>query len=146
MLQKMAHFCAFQERARFDVRQKLKKLPVSSTDQEYILERLEAEGFIDENRYAAAFVNDKFRLNKWGPQKIAHALKLKQVDPGAIEDALQQISQEELETVAASLAAKKIDSLDAGLPPLEKNLKAARFLLQRGFEPAIVRRVIDSAI
>ncbi len=139
----MAHFCAFQERARFDVLQKLKKLPISSADQEHIVNLLVAEGFIDEDRYAIAFANDKFRLNRWGPVKIFHALKQKQVEAAAIENALQQISKEELEGAARALAATKMNSLGQ-LAPLEKNQKVGRFLLQRGFEPEMVWRVISS--
>lgn len=135
----MARFCAFRERAKSEVIQKLRNLPLSVQDREYVVDRLVAEGFLDEVRYAAAFVNDKFRLNKWGPVKIYHALKARQVDAGAIEQALSKLDSTSVEELALELARQK----KALLPEITaQNEKIARFLLQRGFQPEMAWNVI----
>lgn len=141
VLQKMAHFCAFQERALTDVLQKLTKFSLPSEEQRYIVHWLSSEGFLDEKRYVSAFINDKFRLNKWGPVKIAHALKAKQVSAEAIDEGLQQISRETLEETLLELASKKVETLQD--QPLAKKQKLVNYLLQKGFEPDMIWRVVN---
>lgn len=137
VFQKMAHFCAFQERALTDVLQKLKKFSLPSEEQQYIVHRLSSEGFLDENRYVSAFINDKFRLNRWGPVKIAHALKAKQVSSQAIAEGLLQIKREALEETLLELATKKVEALQ-NQPPLAKKQKLVNYLLQKGFDPDMI--------
>ena len=142
VLQKMAHFCAFQERALIDVLQKLKKFSLPSEDQQYIVHRLRSEGFLDEKRYVSAFINDKFRLNRWGPVKIAHALKAKQVSAEAIDEGLRQIKREALEETLLELATKKADTLQQQTA-LQKKQKLVSYLLQKGFEPDMIWSVVN---
>ena len=142
VLQKMAHFCAFQERAFTDVLQKLKKFSLPSEEQQYIVNGLRSEGFLDEKRYVSAFVNDKFRLNKWGPVKIAHALNAKHISAEAIDEGLRQIDREILEETLLELARKKVEALQHHAS-LEKKQKLVNYLLQRGFEPDMVWSVVN---
>lgn len=139
----MARFCSFQERTSQDVLAKLKKFSLSINDQDYILGRLISEGFIDEKRYVSAFVNDKFRLNKWGPVKISHVLKLKQISQEAIEEGFNEIAPEAWEETILELASKK-GALLQHLPVVDRNQKLGRFLLQRGFTPEMVWKVVNT--
>lgn len=68
---------------------------VPENQEEKIISSLQAEKFIDEARYAAAFARDKLRYNKWGKIKIAYHLKMKSILPDIINEALQQIDEEE---------------------------------------------------
>ena len=76
---KLSAYCSSAERCRADVEEKLRKAEASEEEKENILERLVAEGFIDERRYAKAFAADKFRFSKWGKRKIEFALRAKRV-------------------------------------------------------------------
>ena len=95
LLRKAASYCSIAEHCIEDVNNKLQKWNVPAEWHEPIIDRLIADGFIDENRYAKAFVVDKFRLNKWGKTKIALALKLKGVSKEDISEALELIDEGE---------------------------------------------------
>lgn len=139
----MAHYCSAQERAISDVKVKLSRATVSENDIDYIISALQREGFLDETRYAKAFVHDKFQLNGWGRIKIRHLLRMKQVDAEAIEEALHQIDEESYQSLVLALASKKLrESKFTTLQ--DRNNKIARFLLQRGFEPDLVWKAVQS--
>ena len=142
-LTKMAHYCSMQERAISEVVLKLRSASLSADDVDHIIERLKKEGFLDEFRYAQAFVNDKFKLNSWGKIKIGYALRMKQVDSEAIEEALGQIGNDDYQNLLASLAAKKMKEVKS-TSSQDSNNKVARFLLQRGFEPDLVWKTIQA--
>lgn len=142
-LTKMAHYCSLQERAISEVVLKLRSASLSADDVDHIIERLKKEGFLDEFRYAKAFVNDKFKLNSWGKIKIGYALRMKQVDSEAIEEALGQIGNDDYQNLLASLAAKKMKEVKS-TSSQDSNNKVARFLLQRGFEPDLVWKTIQA--
>lgn len=142
-LTKMAHYCSMQERAISEVVLKLRSASLSADDVDHIIERLKKEGFLDEFRYAKAFVNDKFKLNGWGRVKIAYALRMKQVDSEAIEEALGQIGDEDYQNLLSILVSKKMKEVKS-TSPQDRNNKVARFLLQRGFEPDWVWNAIQS--
>ena len=142
-LSKMAHYCSMQERAVYDVLLKLPSASLSEDDKDYIIEKLKKEGFLDEERFARAFANDKFKLNHWGRIKIGYSLRMKQVDGAAIEEGLRQIDEHDYQNLLFSLASKKHKETKSSSQQ-EDNNKVARFLLQRGFEPDLIWKVIQS--
>ena len=75
VLYKLAAYCSSAERCVQDVEKKLQKADLSQEDNQQILHRLQQEKFVDDRRYAFAFVNDKIRFNQWGRIKIAYELK-----------------------------------------------------------------------
>ena len=142
-LTKMAHYCSMQERAISEVVLKLRSASLSAGDVDYIIERLKKEGFLDEFRYAKAFVNDKFKLNSWGKIKIGYALRMKHVDSEAVEEALRQIGDEDYQNLLIFLVSKKMKEVKS-TSSQDRNNKVARFLLQRGFEPDWVWKAIQA--
>ena len=91
ILQKMEHYCAYQERSEQEVRSKLSTFKISETHKKQILAELKLLGFIDETRFARAFTLGKFRINKWGKNKIRFALRQKGVSDSIIEKSLTEI-------------------------------------------------------
>jgi regulatory protein len=77
-LGRMQALCSRSEKCKADIRMKLGRNGIPEKDIVEILDKLQEEGFIDEQRYAGAFVRDKFRLQGWGPVKIANMLKNKE--------------------------------------------------------------------
>ncbi len=142
-LSKMAHYCSRQERAISEVLLKLRNAPLSQEDNSYIIAFLQKEGFLNETRYACAFCNDKFKLNHWGRIKINYALKMKQVSHDAIAEGMQQIDDESYLNLIETLAKKKATDTNSN-HLADRNNKIARFLLQRGFEPDLVWKAINS--
>ena len=86
---KIRQFCAFQERSHQEVKMKLSGYGISWTDANLLLSKLIEENFLNEERFAAAFVGGKFRIKQWGRKKIEMELKKRQVSSYSISKALR---------------------------------------------------------
>ena len=135
-------FCAYQERAQQEVRDKLYEYGMSKDQVEEILSDLISENFLNEERFAMQFAGGHFRIKGWGKVKINHALKQKRVSAYNIKKALQSIDLDAYEKTLESLATKKWNSLK-GERGLSKMAKTQAFLYQRGFEPQLIRPVLQ---
>ena len=102
-LSALAALCSRGEQAESDLREKLRKWEVSPADADRIIQRLKEENFLSDERYARAFVRDKFRFNGWGRIKIAHALRQKHIDSQWIEQALADTPTVTIQTFANNL-------------------------------------------
>ncbi len=141
LLHKAASFCSLQERCKFDVKEKLQKLDASEEQITKILNRLIDEKFINEERYALAYVKDKFRFNKWGKIKIQMGLKEKKIHSEIIYTALDSIDDDEYFRTAKELIQSKSNGLKYK-NEFDRKGKLARYLLQKGFESSIVFKII----
>ena len=135
-------FCAYQERAQQEVRDKLYEYGMSKDQVEEILSDLISENFLNEERFAMQFAGGHFRIKGWGKVKINHALKQKRVSAYNIKKALQSIHLDAYEKTLESLATKKWNSLK-GERGLSKMAKTQAFLYQRGFEPQLIQPVLQ---
>jgi len=137
--------CSHKELCREDIRKKLALWGVIDEDIEKITGILLKEKFIDETRYASAFVRDKFKYNKWGKVKIASHLKSKRIPSEIISLALDSIDHDQyvrflqglLEVHKRSVKAKNQMDLKA---------KLLRFALSKGFESSLVYDVINEIV
>ena len=135
-------FCAYQERAQQEVRDKLYEYGMSKDQVEEILSDLISENFLNEERFAMQFAGGHFRIKGWGKIKINHALKQKRVSAYNIKKALQSINLDAYEKTLESLATKKWNSLK-GERGLSKMAKTQAFLYQRGFEPQLIQPILQ---
>ena len=140
-LQKLRHYCAYQERCHSEVKEKLYSLGVDKKDLDGIIATLIEEGCLDEERFAIAFAGGKFRIKQWGRVKIKYELKQKQVSSYSINKALKQINEKEYIDVLKKLAEDKFASLKNEQSFLRKK-KTIDYLLQKGFEGELVRMVV----
>ncbi len=140
-LQKLRHFCGYQERCHSEARSKLYQLEVARKHHDTIIASLLEEGYLDEERFAIAFAGGKFRINQWGKQKIKHALKLKKVSEYSINKGLRKISNEKYLSALKKLAVTKYLSLGEN----DRVLRIKRtmdYLVQKGFETELVNDVL----
>jgi regulatory protein len=135
-------FCAYQERAQQEVRDKLYEYGMSKDEVEEILSNLISENFLNEERFAVQFAGGHFRIKGWGKVKINHALKQKRVSAYNIKKALQSIDLDAYEKTLEALANKKWNSLK-GERGLSKMAKTQAFLYQRGFEPQLIQPILQ---
>ena len=135
-------FCAYQERAQQEVRDKLYEYGMSKDEVEEILSNLISENFLNEARFAVQFAGGHFRIKGWGKLKINHALKQKRVSAYNIKKALQSIDLDAYEKTLEALANKKWNSLK-GERGLSKMAKTQAFLYQRGFEPQLIQPILQ---
>ena len=140
-LQKLKHYCAYQERCHSEVKEKLFNLGVWKKDHDEIISTLIEENYLNEERFAIAFAGGKWRVKQWGRVKIKYELKQKQVSEYCIKKALQQISQEEYLAVLKKLADEKYASLKAEQYLVRKK-KTMDYLLNKGFEMDLVRGLV----
>lgn len=138
--QKLSALCAMSEQCCHDVQQKLKRWEVAEDMAERIVAKLVKEKFIDEERYARAFVRDKFRYNHWGRVKIEHELKLKRIASRHIEQGLEELKEEDNLETLRQLIEKKRPSVK-GKNEYEIKVKLIRFALGRGFEMDDIMKV-----
>jgi len=141
-LQKLKQYCAYQERSHYEVQQKLWDLGVRRAEHDEIISILIEEDYLNEERFAKAFAGGKFRMKEWGRKKIYYVLKEKQVSEYSMKKAMKEIDDEEYKNVLKELAEKKHDSLK-GEQYLVRKKKTMDYLLQKGYEPDLVTRVVN---
>lgn len=142
-LQKLRHYCSYQERCHAEVKEKLYSFGLFKQVEEECLSQLIEEDYLNEERFAIQFAGGKFRIKHWGRQKIKHELKLKRVSEYCIDKALQELNDEQYTHTLNRLASKKWSSIKGqGITQFEKSQKTTLFLMQRGYEPELIRKAI----
>ena len=130
--EKLTSFCAYQERCKSDVLEKLYKLKVPKDDFDEYLTKLNDQNFLNEERFVKAFISAHSK-KKWGKTKIRSALSGKRIDGGLIKKYLDLIEEGDYDEQRKVLLQKKWMSIRTGSPKEKKN-KLIRFLLSKGFE------------
>ena len=110
-LERLENLCARSEQCEYEVRQKLARWQVSADDADKIVDSLIERRFVDNERYAASFVRDKYRFSRWGRIKIAMALRQKRIDRHTIEQALDEIDEDEYTDILRHLIKAKAASI-----------------------------------
>lgn len=145
VLYKLAAKCSVSEQCLSDVESKLAKYDLTEEEKTRILRHLVEEKYVDDGRYAEAYVRDKYRFNKWGRMKIAQGLRMKGIDRETIETAMEVIDEQEYMSILRDLLKAKRKSTK-GKSEYEINGKLARFAIGRGFEYAAIRQCLGSDI
>lgn len=138
----LAAVCAQAEHCEQEMRDKMKRWGMDIEAQNRVIERLTNERYIDNDRYARAFVKDKVRYNKWGRRKVQQALWMKRIDEDIQQRVLDEIDDEEYLKVLVPLLKQKRKSIKAA-NDYELNQKLVRFALGRGFDYGIIRQCLD---
>ena len=134
---KLESYCAYQERCHKEVVNKLKELNMIPEAIDVIVVHLIEHKFLDETRYAQSFTRGKFRIKKWGKQRIERELKQKQISAYNIKKGLAEINDEDYYTTFDELAFKK-NELIRETNRYKKRKKLADYLLYRGWESHLV--------
>ncbi len=152
-LQRISMQCARREYCLSEVREKLYRWEIEKSEAEKIVLQLEREEFVDENRYARAFVHDKFNYDRWGRTKIKAALMQKRISDSDIRDALSQIQSEAYMEMLTAILQQKLRSLqrnaseecgnDAEEMDYDTRQRLMRFAVSRGFEPELIFRALE---
>ena len=141
--QKIAKYCAYQERCHQEVRDKLYGFGLHKEDVEQIIYELIQHDFINEERFAKAFVRGKFNYKKWGRNRIKMELQRRKISAYCIKKGLNEIDGKMYEQCLTDLLDKKISSLK-NLKEYQRNYKAAQFVIGKGYESDLVWSLIKS--
>jgi regulatory protein len=145
VLSRLQRLCSRAEKCVADVRRKLSDWEVTPGEAAKIIAQLQAGGFVDERRYAKAFVHDKITLSLWGVLKIRKALKDKKIDDEIIREALGSIDKLTQEQTLAYLLSHKNECLNS-ISPADRKIKLLRFVMGRGFEYEMALRAVDELL
>ena len=138
----LAALCAQSEHCQWEMLEKMRRWEMDEAAQARVMERLVKERYVDDERYATAFVKDKVRYNKWGRRKVEQALWQKHIDEDIRKNVLNEIDDEEYLSVLRPLLKQKRKSTKAQ-NDYELNQKLMRFALGRGFTFDIIKQCID---
>ncbi|WP_456423747.1 regulatory protein RecX [Lutibacter sp.] len=141
----LEHFCAYQERCHKEVEQKLYDLKMIPEAKEKIILHLLQHNFLNEERFAKAFVRGKFSIKKWGRIKIINELKFKNISKYNIKSALQEINEEDYFSTLQKIAIKKLKLLKEPNTFKKKN-KLTTFLISKGYEFELVYKIVNTLI
>lgn len=141
VLDKMAKYCAYQERCVKDVRDKLKTFDIQQEDRDKILEFLLDNRFVDNERFAKSFVRGKVNQSGWGMNKIRFHLVQKGIDKELIDEALGQTDEEVYRQRLIDILKTKSKTIKAA-SDYEKKRKLAAYAMQKGFEGSLVWEVV----
>lgn len=142
---KIYHYCAYQERSHQEVKNKLYDLELSSSEIEELISHLITEGYLNEERFAKAFVGGKFRMKNWGRIKIVNALEAKGLTKNCIRIGLQEIDDADYLRTIELLIYKKLDQTEEGNIYVKRE-KLATHVIQKGFEPELVWEILKKLI
>ena len=138
----LAALCAQAEHCQQEMRDKMRRWELDETVQNRIIDRLIKERYVDDERYARAFVKDKIRYNKWGRRKVQQGLWQKRIDADIQQRVLDEIDEKEYLDVLRPLLKQKRKSIMAE-SDYELNQKLIRFALGRGFGFDIIRQCLN---
>ena len=141
--QRLAALCAKGEHCQQDMLEKMRQWGVSDEEQAEVMQRLVSERYVDDERFARAFVNDKIRYNKWGRRKVEQALWQKRIDPSTAQAVLDEVGDEEYLNALRPLLQQKRRSTKAQ-SEYELTTKLIKFALGRGFTMDIIKQCIET--
>ena len=141
ILDKMAKYCAYQERCVKDVSDKLKSFEISEKERKDILNYLIDNRFVNNERFAKAFVRGKINQSGWGLNKIRFHLMQKGIEKELIDEALQAFDEEAYRQRLVEVLTTKAKTVKA-TNDFEKKRKLAAFAIQKGFEAPLVWEVL----
>ncbi len=141
-LQRLTALCASAEHCEYEMMEKMRKWEVEESDRERIMAYLRQAKFVDDERYARAFVSDKVRYNKWGRRKVEQGLWAKHISEDIRQRVLNEVDDSQYKLVLTDLLKSKRRSIKAA-DGYEMNRKLIKYALSRGFDYSIIKQCLD---
>lgn len=144
-IQKLEHYCAYQDRCHDEVTQKLRTLRMTADEIDQIIVHLITENFLNEERFACSFARGKHRIKHWGKPRIIRELQLRHISKYNIDKALKEIPISEYLENFHSWAEKHWEFLtEPNL--LKKKKKWCDYLLRKGFESNLIYEKLNDLL
>ena len=143
VLLKLTALCARGEHCQHDMLEKMSRWGVDEAIQASVMAYLTDHHYVDDERYARAYVNDKIKYNHWGRRKVEQGLWQKHIDPSLQQRVLDDIDDSLYVDILRPLLQQKRRTTRAD-SDYELNQKLMKFALSRGFTYDIIRQCIDT--
>lgn len=137
----LEHYCIYQDRCHKEVEEKLSKMRLIPEVIEIVITHLIAENFLNETRFAQSFARGKFRIKKWGRNRIVRELKFRRITDYNIKIALKEIDPDEYTETLDTLILKKIETITE-VNSYKKKKKITDYLLRQGFESQFIYEML----
>ncbi|UYZ58687.1 regulatory protein RecX [Hymenobacter latericus] len=144
-LQKIAAYCAYQERSHREVEDKLRSYGLDEEEAGEIIIRLVREKLLDEERFARSFVRGKYRLKKWGRRRIRLELKQRHISEFCIKAGMSEIDGDEYYQNLRELLEKK-NALEKESHPLKRRQKLMAYATQKGYESDLIQDALGEVL
>ena len=140
-LKKILHYCDYQDRCKKEIFTKLDSYELSESDKSFVVDFLQDEGYINDERYCRSYVKSKLNLKKWGINKIKLSLVTKGIDRTIIDEVVSEIDQGSYkEELVNLLKNKKINESD----PYKRKAKLIRYAVGKGYSLSMVMEVLNN--
>lgn len=134
---KLMKYCTYQERCHTEVEKRLQQYALTPLERQEVITNLISEDFLNEERFAKAFVNDKYKLNRWGRVRIQNELKSRKISDYLIQKALGEIDESLYLENFDHLFKKRFKAVKE-TNPWKKKKKIADYLYRRGYESELI--------
>lgn len=141
----LTRLCARAEKSTGDAMRLMATWGVAESERPRVLQRLVSQRFIDDARYASAFVREKTRLSGWGAYKIRTALQRKGVAQSLIDEALAEIDPETVSDRLRTQLERKIRTVKYA-SNYELKTKLIRYGLSLGYAYEAVRDTVADLV
>ena len=139
---KLEWYCAYQERCMQEVENKLRDWGFYGEQSDNLIADLIVNNYLNEERFASAYVSGKVRIKKWGKIKIKLNLKQKQISEYSTKKAFKEIDEDEYLANLNHLANKKLEQVK-GKNEWDKKAKLQRYLISKGYENQLIYDVLN---
>ena len=139
---RLAALCAQAEHCEYEMQEKMLRWEIADDAQARVMQRLITERYVDDERFARAFANDKVKYNKWGRRKVEQAMWLKHIAEDIRQRVLDSIDDEEYIAILRPLLQQKRRSVKAH-NDYELRQKLIKFAIGRGFTMDIIKQCIS---
>ena len=139
---RLAALCAQAEHCEYEMQEKMRRWEIADDAQARVMQRLVTERYVDDERFARAFANDKVKYNKWGRRKVEQAMWLKHIAEDIRQRVLDSIDDEEYIAILRPLLQQKRRSVKAH-NDYELRQKLIKFAIGRGFTMDIIKQCIS---
>ncbi|MBT8190727.1 MAG: RecX family transcriptional regulator [Saprospiraceae bacterium] len=140
-LDRMKRYCAYQDRCHLEVSRKLYDIGIYGDDKDQVMAELIEQNFLNEERFAKSFARGKFRMKKWGRNKILNGLQERQISDYCIRKGLKEIEEDEYIRVLKEILISQIRKYNGENALIAKD-KAIKYASKRGYEAPIIFAIV----
>lgn len=144
-MRRLESLCGRAEHSVGELRVKLRSWGVKESDARQIIADLASRRFVDDRRFAGAYVHDKVCFAHWGRYKIAQGLMAKYIDSSTIREALDAVDPDDYHRALNAVLTAKLRTMARPLA-YEDRVKVIKHAMSRGFEPDIIRSVLANIL
>jgi regulatory protein len=134
-----------RKRSVFEITKRLKKKDYEENIINEVLNELNKYGYLDDEKFTEAYINDRINFSPRGSFLIKKELKEKGLAENIISEKIEELLPEEKEIeLAQSLADKKLRMLKKNIGKEKIRQKIGSHLQSRGYSSYIIYRVLEN--